>query len=688
MPLKPLDLFRSLPNPRHNFYICHRCLFSLRAPTVVSHQPRRTNHTQNFQTPSTTSEPDPIPLRKQLKAEARLAKESPKDDSRARRSRKKPTPEQLSRWHLTVGIEIHAELNTTCKLFSSAPTTSPFNPSDSGGDGPNTRTAPFDLALPGAQPVFQEGALVPAVRAAVALGCEVKRKSSWDRKHYFWWDQPNGYQITQYYEPFATSGTLTLHPHDLPLSSKHHSHNKSPHPIKINIKQIQLEQDTAKTILQPPSSYLLDFNRAGHPLIEIITQPEIHDAKTASAVVKKVQSMLQAVGANVVGMEMGGLRADVNVSIRRRDEPGTGGGEGGSIGDRERGGASFEYSDHKNLGQRTEIKNLSSFKSIEDAIIAERDRQILVLEDGGQIVGETRGFTPASAGEDQGTTRRLRGKEGSVDYRYMPDPDLSPVLIQSDLITQLTTTLPPLPDHSIALLLDSGVAPADAKTLATLDSGLRMRFFLDVVDLCTSHVKRDSEPEVYDKIWKTVGNWVLQEFPAHLSGSGMPFPYDNDLQTETGTEEVEAQSTEAKAPPLSATTLASLLLPLLRKEISHTAARRVLSLLPHPSTSTSTTSTPPATPVALSFEETRTRLDALIDTYNLRIRKPTSPTSSTSRIDNTKPPTGKKEAASETEKAQAAEEEEEKEEEEQPYTTLAQLIITENPHTAKKAREE
>ena len=178
--------------------------------------------------------------------------------------------------------------------------------------------------------------------------------------------------------------------------------------ITIGIKQIQLEQDTAKTTLQPPDTMLLDFNRVGHPLIEIISLPQIHHPQTAAAFVRKMQSILQAVSAVATGMEMGGLRADVNVSVRPR---------GATSG-------TYSYSGISGLGQRTEIKNLSSFKAVEDAIIAERDRQIKVLERGGSIDGETRGWTIGST-----ETKKLRGKEGEVDYRYMPDPDIGPLII-------------------------------------------------------------------------------------------------------------------------------------------------------------------------------------------------------------------------------------------------------------------
>ena len=171
-----------------------------------------------------------------------------------------------------------------------------------------------------------------------------------------------------------------------------------------------MEQDTAKTVQQPPSTHLLDFNRVSHPLIEIISLPQIHDPITAAVFVRKIQNILKTVNSVTAGMEMGGLRADVNVSVKQRS--------GDSI------RSIHSYHGVGELGQRTEIKNLASLKAIEDAIVAERDRQIDLLEAGGVVEGETRGWTLGSK-----STKRLRGKEGEIDYRYMPDPDIAPVLI-------------------------------------------------------------------------------------------------------------------------------------------------------------------------------------------------------------------------------------------------------------------
>lgn len=327
-----------------------------------------------------------VPLRKQLKDDAKrkrraqLLNETNKEASGAH-ARDEASSQQ--KWRLTVGLEIHAQLNTECKLFSDGKTTS--------DDTPNSNVALFDLAFPGSQPQLQKAALIPALRAALGLSCEIQQKSKFDRKHYYYQDQPAGYQITQYYRPLATRGHVLLYDHD----GIHPQDGKS---VTIGIQQVQMEQDTAKSTLQPPSTALLNFNRVGHPLVEIITLPQIHHPQTAAACVRKIQAILETVNAVTTGMELGGLRADVNVSV------------------------SPEGSD--SLGRRTEIKNLSSFKAVEDAIVAEKNRQIAVLEAGGVIYGETRGWSLGST-----ETKKLRGKEGEVDYRYMPDPDVAPVII-------------------------------------------------------------------------------------------------------------------------------------------------------------------------------------------------------------------------------------------------------------------
>ncbi|KKY32753.1 putative aspartyl glutamyl-trna(asn gln) amidotransferase subunit b [Diaporthe ampelina] len=371
-------------------------------------------------------------------------------------------------WELTVGIEIHAQLNTHHKLFSPA---SPPLPSAE----PNTHVALFDLAMPGSQPIFQADTLVPALRAALALNCTVQPVSRWDRKHYFWWDQPSGYQITQYYEPFAKDGQITLYKRDGIAEEDGDQ-------VRIGIRQVQMEQDTAKTIARPDGVQWVDFNRVGVPLIEIITDPDIHHPKTAAALVKKVQMCLNAVDSCVSGMEVGGLRADVNVSVRRKN-----------------------HSHFKSmpLGQRTEIKNLSSLKAVEDAIIAERDRQITLLMDGGVIAGETRGWSIGGT-----ETTRLRGKEGEVDYRYMPDPDLPPITISEQVISHLGENLAMLPDDEVDELVSQyGLTTKDALALMQLDDGRRLEYFYNVVQRL-----QDRLGDQWDTHSAVVaGNWVLHE---------------------------------------------------------------------------------------------------------------------------------------------------------------------------------
>ncbi|KAJ5588802.1 hypothetical protein N7537_011480 [Penicillium hordei] len=412
---------------------------------------------------------DRVPLRKQLKQEAKAL--------RSHKKQRKET-EEASRqeWELTVGVEIHAQLDTESKLFSRAATST--------SDTPNSNVALFDLAFPGSQPAFQIATLLPALRAAIALNCEIQPVSRFDRKHYFYQDQPAGYQITQYYEPFARNGYVDLFDYDgiAPEDGER---------VRIDIKQLQLEQDTAKSQEYPPSTQLLDFNRVSHPLIEIITMPQIHTPATAAACVRKLQAIVQSCGAVTTGMEMGGLRADVNVSIRRRGE---------APGD-------HQYDGISGLGQRTEIKNLSSFKAVEDAIIAEKNRQIEVLESGGVIEGETRGWTIGST-----ETRRLRGKEGSVDYRYMPDPDIPPLIIGEDLLSSLRESIPTAPDALLTLLVGSefNLPIEDAKPLIELDNGARLEYYHDVVDILRA-LQVDQDDKTRASLARVASNWVLHE---------------------------------------------------------------------------------------------------------------------------------------------------------------------------------
>ncbi|KAE8328851.1 Glutamyl-tRNA amidotransferase subunit B, mitochondrial [Aspergillus sergii] len=495
---------RSLP--------CCQCPrpYSSRLPTLTN----PSSSVRRLQTSAPESQ-DRVPLRKQLKQNAKALKAE-------KRQRRESEEASRQKWELTVGIEIHAQLNTENKLFSRASTSST--------DLPNSNVALFDLAFPGSQPEFQVPTLLPALRAALALNCDIQPVSRFDRKHYFYQDQPAGYQITQYYEPFARNGYVDLFGYDgiAPEDGDH---------VRIGIKQVQLEQDTAKSQEYPPSTQLLDFNRVSHPLVEIITMPQIHTPATAAACVRKIQAILQSCSAVTTGMELGGLRADVNVSIRQR-------------GDTE---GAHQYGGIGGLGQRTEIKNLSSFKAVEDAIIAEKNRQIAVLESGGVVEGETRGWTIGST-----ETRRLRGKEGEVDYRYMPDPDLPPLLIGADLVSELANTLPTSSDELIGLLTgkEYGLSIEDAKPLVELEDGARLEYYQDVVDILRD-LQQDQDPKSRGGLARAAGNWVLHELGGLLTKADLPWD----------------------AERVSALSLAQIIDHVQRKQITGPTAKQVLAMV-------------------------------------------------------------------------------------------------------------
>jgi aspartyl-tRNA(Asn)/glutamyl-tRNA(Gln) amidotransferase subunit B len=268
--------------------------------------------------------------------------------------------------------------------------------------------------------------------------------------------------------------------------------------LTVNIKQVQLEQDTARTQEDDANTALIDFNRCGQALIEIISLPDIHSPHEAALYVRKIQSILYAVDSVTTGMEQGGLRADVNVSVHRRDAV----------------AGPYSYSGVTGLGQRTEIKNLSTFRGIEDAIKAERDRQIKILEQGGVVQGETRGWSMT----DPNRTRRLRGKEGEVDYRYMPDADIAPLYLSNDLISWVKKTLPPAEGDVVHMLVnDYDLTFTDASTLVSLDDGERLIFFQEVVDELIASSKFETTPRDHGIL---VGNWVLHELGALLSSDG------------------------------------------------------------------------------------------------------------------------------------------------------------------------
>ncbi|KIM58768.1 hypothetical protein SCLCIDRAFT_127489 [Scleroderma citrinum Foug A] len=325
-------------------------------------------------------------------------------------------------WDIVVGIEAHAQIKSRKKLFSDA-WTSHTN------EIPNSSVSGFDAALPGTLPSLNPKCVELAVRTALALNSQVQPRSAFDRKHYFYPDLPAGYQITQRYAPLARGGYLKL-----PRGGVH-----------VGITQLQLEQDTAKSTFDARRRLsLIDLNRAGSGLMEIVSDPDMRSPEEAGDYVRTLQTLLRAVGSSDGSMELGSLRCDVNVSVNRHGHP---------------------------LGTRCEIKNLNSVKFMMVAITSEVFRHISLLESGQAVAQETRGFD-----EDKAQTYRLRSKEDSPDYRYMPDPNLPPLLLSQEYIEKVRNSMPELPEATRARLLSMGLSERDADVLMTIDAGREVGF--------------------------------------------------------------------------------------------------------------------------------------------------------------------------------------------------------------------
>ena len=298
-------------------------------------------------------------------------------------------------WESVIGLEVHVSLSTKSKLFSG--TASGF------GAEPNTQANIFDLALPGTLPVFNEEALKMAVRFGLAIGADIGKRSVFDRKNYFYPDLPKGYQVTQLDFPTVGKGSLTITLEDGTEKV-------------IGVTRAHIEENAGKSLHEEFSRQSgIDLNRAGEPLLEIVSEPEISDAKEAVAYLKKLHSIVRYLDISDAIMAQGSMRCDVNVSIRPKGET--------------------------NLSTRTEIKNINSFRFVEKAIHSEITRQQEVIEDGGEVVQETRRY---DANKD--ITTAMRSKEVENDYRYFPEPDLLPVVIDDSYISAIKAELPELPD--------------------------------------------------------------------------------------------------------------------------------------------------------------------------------------------------------------------------------------------------
>ena len=302
--------------------------------------------------------------------------------------------QMIEGWNLVIGIEIHAQVNSKSKLFSSSPTDF--------GSKPNSQVSLIDAAMPGMLPVINKFCIEQAVKSGIGLNAKINKKSIFDRKNYFYQDLPQGYQISQYKDPIVGEGFVEIETEN---GQK-----------KIGVERLHLEQDAGKSLHdQDPNFTFVDLNRSGIALMEIVSKPDMSSPEEAVEYVRKVRSILRYLGTCDGNMEQGSLRADVNVSVNK---PGN------------------------ELGTRCEIKNLNSFKFIHAAIVYEAKRQIKLIEQGESVNQETRLFNTQS-----GETRSMRSKEDAHDYRYFPDPDLLPLTLDDDWIKGLQESMPELPDQ-------------------------------------------------------------------------------------------------------------------------------------------------------------------------------------------------------------------------------------------------
>jgi aspartyl-tRNA(Asn)/glutamyl-tRNA(Gln) amidotransferase subunit B len=318
-------------------------------------------------------------------------------------------------WETVIGLEIHAQLATRSKIFSGSSTAY--------GAAPNAQANLVDLGYPGVLPVLNAEALRMAVRFGLAIGARIARRSVFARKNYFYPDLPKGYQISQYERPVVEQGAL-----DIVLEDGERK--------RIGITRAHLEEDAGKSLHEDFHGLSgIDLNRAGTPLLEIVSEPDMRSAREAVAYMKKVHTLVRYLGICDGNMQEGSFRCDANVSVRPRGQ--------------------------QKFGTRAEIKNLNSFRFVERAINFEVERQIELLEGGGTVVQETRLYDP-----DRGETRSMRSKEEANDYRYFPDPDLLPVAIDEDLIEVLRESLPELPDAKAGRFSrDYGLSEYDAGVL-------------------------------------------------------------------------------------------------------------------------------------------------------------------------------------------------------------------------------
>jgi aspartyl-tRNA(Asn)/glutamyl-tRNA(Gln) amidotransferase subunit B len=360
-------------------------------------------------------------------------------------------------WEIVIGLEIHTQLATESKIFSGASTAY--------GAPPNTQACLVDLGYPGVLPVLNEQVVVMAIKFGLATHCEIAPRSVFARKNYFYPDLPKGYQISQYELPIVHSGHIDIVTEDGEFKT-------------IGITRAHLEEDAGKSLHESfRGSSGIDLNRAGTPLLEIVSEPDLRSAAQAGAYMRKIHELVRYLEISDGNMQEGSFRCDANVSVRPKGET--------------------------KLGTRTELKNLNSFRFVEKAIEIEVERQIDVIEDGGSVVQETRLYDA-----NRNETRPMRSKEEANDYRYFPDPDLLPVLIEPELVESIRANLPELPDAKRARFAEQyGLSDYDADVLTS--SAELAGYF----ETAAAEAKK-AEP-------KTIANWVQGKVIAALNEDGL-----------------------------------------------------------------------------------------------------------------------------------------------------------------------
>ena len=358
-------------------------------------------------------------------------------------------------WEVVIGLETHVQLSTKSKIFSGAPRHF--------GDDANTNACFIDLALPGSLPVLNRNAVDKAIRFGLAIDAKVANHSVFDRKNYFYPDLPKGYQISQFDLPIVLGGKLSF-----PVEPK----KGEPYIKTINLTRAHLEEDAGKSIhglVQGHSG--IDLNRAGTPLLEIVTEPEMRSSAEAVGYARTLHALVVWLGISDGNMQEGNFRCDANVSVR-------------PVGQKE-------------FGTRCEIKNLNSFRFLQEAIDYEINRQIELIEDGGKVVQATRLYDP-----DKGETRQMRTKEDSMDYRYFPDPDLLPCEVSDEWIEEVRASMPELPHHLCKRMQEEFGLPEYDATMLTASRDIA-DYYLELINQVADH--------------KMAANWVMGELSASIN---------------------------------------------------------------------------------------------------------------------------------------------------------------------------